>query len=317
MRTPSQTASRGLLADLPVLLVAVVWGSSYLAAKHLATGPTVVAMLVVRFGLALPLFGLVAWRGLRALSRAEWLGGAVLGVILAAILLLETFGVVHTSATNAGLIISLTMVLTPLGESLLARTAPPRAFLAAAGLSVLGVGLLTQGAGLSAPSIGDLLVLGAALVRTAHVLAMSRARTVRRTDSLALTWVQLATATLVFALVAPFAGPSPWSLAASYGPAQWADLLYLTVFCTVLAFLVQMWAVRATSPSRVSLLLGTEPLWAAVCGIAIGGDHLVPLALLGGLLVLAGTELGRRAIQPAPAVTPASDTTPAPDPVQA
>ncbi|MDH6112372.1 drug/metabolite transporter (DMT)-like permease [Kitasatospora sp. MAP12-15] len=311
MRTPSQAAApRGIVTDLPVLLVAVVWGSSYLAVKHLATPQSVVAMLVLRFGLVLPVLGLFARRGLRGLGRAEWLGGALLGGILGSIFLLESYGVVHTTATNAGLIISLTMVFTPLAESLVGRAdgrVPlPRAFVVAAGLSVLGVGLLTQGAGLHAPSVGDLLVFGAAVVRTAHVLAMSRARALKDTDSLALTWVQLAAAAVVFALVSPFAGSSPWSLAASYGPGQWADLLYLAVFCTLVAFLVQMWAVRATSPSRVSLLLGTEPLWAAVVGIVLGGDRLVPLAFCGGLLVLAGTEWGRRVLVPgAPEPLPA------------
>lgn len=57
----------------------------------------------------------------------------------------------------------------------------------------------------------------------------------------------------------------------------------------------QMWAVRKTSPSRVSLLLGTEPLWAAAAGIAIGGERLGTLGLLGALLVLVGTTWGRRA----------------------
>lgn len=297
MRTPSQAAPRGIVADLPVLLVAVVWGSSYLAVKHLATPHAVVAMLL-RFALVLPVLGVFARRGLLGLTRGEWVGGGLLGGILGAIFLLETYGVVHTSATNAGLIISLTMVLTPLAESVVARSPLPRAFVAAAGLSVVGVALLTEGGGLRAPSAGDLLMLASAVVRTVHVLAMSRARALRGTDSLALTWVQLATASLVFALAAPFAGPSPWSLAASYGPGQWADLGYLALFCTLFAFLVQMWAVLATSPSRVSLLLGTEPLWAAVVGIALGGDRLVPLALLGGLLVLAGTEWGRRAVLP-------------------
>ncbi len=56
----------------------------------------------------------------------------------------------------------------------------------------------------------------------------------------------------------------------------------------------QMWSVRRTSPSRVSLLLGTEPLWAAAVGIALGGERLGVLGLLGAVLVLAGTAWGRR-----------------------
>ncbi|MFE3501225.1 DMT family transporter [Kitasatospora sp. NPDC059160] len=299
----SSFSSSSVLRDLPVLLVAVVWGSSFLAVQRVADPETVVAMLVLRFGLVLPLLGLVAWRSLRKLSRAEWLGGATLGLVLSGIFLLETYGAVHTSATNAGLIISLAMVLTPLGESALARTAPPRAFLAAAGLAVLGVALLTGDGGLRPPTLGDLLVLGAALVRSAYVLATARARAVRHTDMLAVTWVQLASATTVFAVVALSVGPAPWTIARSYGAGQWAWLLHLSLFCTLFAFFVQMWAVRATSPSRVSLLLGTEPLWAAVFGLTVAGNRMGPLALLGAALVLIATEWGRRT---APAPLPAA-----------
>ncbi|MFE9424570.1 DMT family transporter [Kitasatospora sp. NPDC006697] len=300
MRNPSQAAApRGLVTDLPLLLVAVVWGSSFLAVKHLATAQTVLPTLVLRFVLVLPLLGAVVHGRLRGLSRTEWVGGALLGGILGGIFLLETFGAVHTSATNAGLIISLNMLLTPLGESALSRTRPSRRFLLAAGASLLGVALLTQGSGLRAPSFGDLLMLGAAIVRTVHVLVMGRTKALRGTDSGALTWVQLASAGVVFALVSPFTGaPAPWRLAAGYGALQWTLLLYLALFCTLLAFAVQMWAVRATSPSRVSLLLGTEPLWAAVLGIALGGDRLTAGVVAGALLVLVGTEAGRRACEP-------------------
>lgn len=289
MRPTPQT-----VRDLPVLGVAVVWGSSFLVVKHLAGPDTVVAMLVLRFGLVLPLLGPAVRRALRGLTAREWRGGVLLGVVLAGIFLLETYGAVHTSATNAGLIISLTMVFTPLAESALRRTPPSGTFLAAAGLSVAGVVLLTSRGGLQAPTVGDALVLGAAVVRTVNVLAMSRSRAVAGTDTLALTWVQLATATAVFAVVAPFAGPSPLALAASFGPAQWGLLLYLSLLCTLFAFFVQMWAVRTTSPSRVSLLLGTEPLWAAVFGVTLAGDRLGVAGMLGALCVLAGTEWGRR-----------------------
>ncbi|MFD3946760.1 DMT family transporter [Streptomyces sp. NPDC058579] len=288
---------RAWLTDLPVLLVAVVWGASYLAAKGITTTHTVVAVLVLRFAVVLPALAVAGWRGLRALRADQWRGAGLLGLILSGIFLLETYGVVHTSATNAGLIISLTMILTPLAEAAVTRTRPPRAFLGAAGLSVAGVLLLTQGAGFTAPSLGDLLMLLAALARTVHVMAMARLKAVQDADSFSLTTVQLGSAVAVFALLAtlPGTGASPWSVALDFGPREWAGLLFLSVFCTLFAFFVQMWAVRRTSPSRVSLLLGTEPLWAAAAGIAIAGDRPGVLGLAGAILVLAGTTWGRRA----------------------
>ncbi|MFD3935967.1 DMT family transporter [Streptomyces sp. NPDC058611] len=284
-------------ADLPVLAVAVVWGGSYLAAKGITTAHTVIAVLVLRFALVLPVLVLAGRRRLRALTPAQLRGAGLLGLVLGGIFLLETYGVVHTSATNAGLIISLTMIFTPLAEAAVRRVRPSAAFLGAAAVSVTGVVLLTQGAGFTGPGLGDLLILGAALARTLHVLLMARVKAVQDADSLSLTTVQLGGAVLVFALLAalPGTGATPWAAAADFGAAEWAGLVFLSVFCTLFAFFVQMWAVRRTSPSRVSLLLGTEPLWAAAAGIAIGGEHLGPLGFAGVALVLAGTAWGRRA----------------------
>ncbi|WP_406514985.1 DMT family transporter [Streptomyces sp. NBC_00873] len=288
---------RAWLTDLPVLLVAVVWGASYLAAKGITTTQTVIAVLVLRFVIVLPVLAATGWRRLRVLSAAQWRGAGLLGLVLSGIFLVETYGVVHTSATNAGLIISLTMIFTPLAEAAVTRVRPPRAFLAAAALSVAGVVLLTQGGGFTSPSVGDLLMLVAALARTLHVLLMARIKSVQDADSLSLTTVQLGSAVAVFALLAavPGTGASPWAVASEFGVREWGGLLFLSVFCTLFAFFVQMWSVRRTSPSRVSLLLGTEPLWAAAAGIAIGGERLGVLGVVGAVLVLAGTGWGRRA----------------------
>ncbi|MFF5443964.1 DMT family transporter [Streptomyces sp. NPDC012888] len=284
-------------ADLPVLLVAVVWGGSYLAAKGVTTAHTVIAVLVLRFAVVLPVLVAVGYRRLRALRPRQVAGAGSLGLVLGLIFLLETYGVVHTSATNAGLIISLTMIFTPLAESAVRRSRPSGSFLAAAALSVAGVVLLTQGSGFSAPGTGDLLILGAALARTANVLMTARMKSLDGGDPLALTTVQLGAAVAVFAVLAalPGTGATPWAAAADFGPGEWAGLLFLAVFCTLFAFFVQMWAVRRSSPSRVSLLLGTEPLWAAAAGIAIGGERIGSVGLAGAALVLAGTAWGRRA----------------------
>jgi drug/metabolite transporter (DMT)-like permease len=286
---------RAWLTDLPLLLVAAVWGASYLAAKDITTARTVIAVLVLRFGVVLPVLAVAGRRSLRRLTAAQWRGAGVLGLILSGIFLLETYGVVHTSATNAGLIISLTMIFTPLAEAAVTRVRPSRTFLAAAGLSVLGVVLLTQSAGFTRPSSGDLLMLLAALARTVHVLAMSRIRSVQGADALSLTTVQLGAAVAVFAVLSAGADTTPWRAAGDFAAREWAGLLFLSAFCTLFAFFVQMWAVRRTSPSRVSLLLGTEPLWAAAAGIALGGERLGAVGLLGAALVLAGTAWGRRA----------------------
>ena len=78
----------------------------------------------------------------------------------------------------------------------------------------------------------------------------------------------------------------------NYNANDWSGILYLSLICTVFAFLAQTWAIRRTSPSRASLLLGTEPVWAVLVAIIIGGESLTALGVIGGLLILSGTYFG-------------------------
>jgi drug/metabolite transporter (DMT)-like permease len=128
--------------DLLLLLVAMCWGSTYLVAKELVSVETVLALLVLRMLLAAGLMAAIMGVRRKRLTRDELSVGIPIGLLLGAVFALETFGIAHTSATNAGLIISLTMVFTPLLESIVSRRRLPGLFFVAAGLAVAGVVLL-------------------------------------------------------------------------------------------------------------------------------------------------------------------------------
>jgi drug/metabolite transporter (DMT)-like permease len=224
-------------------------------------------------------------------GRVELRAGIVLGCTQAAVLTLETFGVAHTSATNAGLIISLTVVITPVLSNAWSRTWLPGSFFGAAALAVLGVGLLVSGHGFSAPNWGDALMLAAAVVRAVHVTLIGELTGSRQIDTLVLTTVQTVVGAVLLGAVAL---PELTRHAGALSAGSWARLAYLALVCSVFAFVVQTWAVRRTSPSRASLLMGTEPVWAVAVGIGIGGERLTALAAAGAALIVAATFAGQR-----------------------
>lgn len=123
---------------------------------------------------------------------------------------------------------------------------------------------------------------------------MHRLSAGRRIDSLNLTFVQMATCGLVFLIMSGLWGAPVADYAARMNGSAVLQMAYLVIVCTVFPFFIQMWAVRRTSPTRVSLLLGTEPVWAAVIGVTLAGDVLGPVGILGVVLVLAGTIWGQR-----------------------
>ena len=209
--------------DLALLGVAVVWGSSYLAAKDVATSDTVFGFLAVRFALAA--IGLVVLLGLRLrrINRAEVVLGAVFGTILGVIFTLETFGLTMTSASNAGLIIALTIVMTPLLQQWIQRTRLPAPFSAATVVAVLGVGLLTQSGGFSTPGLGDLLMLLAAAARACHVVVMAQLSRGRRLDAGRLTLVQICVCLAVFTTAASISGRNAVDRRSPVVPRRLAD----------------------------------------------------------------------------------------------
>lgn len=277
--------------DLVLLLVAFFWGSSYLAAKVLTEHTPVLSVLGLRF--AVTSIGMViVWLFRRdRFQKPEWLLGSILGASQAFILFCETAGVSKTTATNAGLIISLTIVMTPILESIASKNWLPRGFFIAAVVAVVGVALLVSGEGFSAPGLGDWLMLLAALIRSIHVTAMGHVTRGRTYSTVNMTLVQSLTCGIIFSALSY---KEMTEAISNFAPAQWYGLLYLSLLCGLFSFLANLWAIRRTSASRAGLLLSTEPIWAVVVGITVGGESLAALGVIGAILILASTFWGQR-----------------------
>ncbi|GKT18436.1 DMT family transporter [Acidovorax sp. SUPP2522] len=272
-------------ADLVLLLVAVVWGTSYGVAKGALAFYPVLGFLAVRFLLTA---ALLAPACLRA-TRAQWQGalraGLPLGALLMAIFVCETYGVAHTQASQAAFLISLCVVFTPFAEWWMLGRRPAGAVFGFAAVSLLGAALLAGGGLQIRWGLGDGLMLAAAALRAVTVCATSRlTRRHAQAPMLLLTAVQSAVVGLGCLVVAV---SLPGGLPAL--PAEgafWAASLYLVLGCTVFAFIAQNWALKHTAPSRVGLLMGTEPAWGALFAVLWLEESLGPVQWLGGALIV-------------------------------
>ncbi|MDV2887622.1 DMT family transporter, partial [Alkalihalophilus pseudofirmus] len=73
----------------------------------------------------------------------------------------------------------------------------------------------------------------------------------------------------------------------------WSLTFYLAVFGTLLAFYIQLVMIRKTSPTRVGLLMGTEPIFATLFAIMLGDEKLSIQGWIGGFLIVIATYYGR------------------------
>lgn len=281
-----------LFSDISVLIVAVFWGGSYTAAKIALQYDDVLVFMFIRFALTAVLMVPITLKGLRADIRNNLKIGIPLGTILFSIFIAETYGIKYTTASNAAVLISLCVVFTPLLDSLITRTPLNWGILAAATACVFGTGVLVNGSDV-AFNFGDQLILVAAGLRALMVTATKKLTAGLTLSSGGLTTVQFGTVA-VLTLLTLLALPGPLEIHVSSEIPYILAILFLVFLCTMFAFYVQTKMVRATSPTRVSMLMGTEPIFGAAFAVMLLNEQMTPAMMVGGGIIVAATYAGIR-----------------------
>lgn len=283
------TYARSAQVDIALIAAAFVWGASYLAAKQLTEAGSLWGMLALRFTAAAAILFLIrAFKPVK-FSRADvWIGSTV-GALLCVVMVAETNGIYLTSATNAGLIISLSIIFTPIIEGWVRKFWLPKNFFLAALGAVIGVGFLVDGNGIQAPNWGDAIMLAAAVLRAAYQVTQGGLTSGRKLTTINLTIFQTLTAGVIF-----FIADVPGTVAATfnYGAKEWLLMAFLVLLCTVYGFFAMMWGIRRTSASRIALLQGTEPVWAVFIAMLFGGETLNWIGALGAALIIGSCYWG-------------------------
>jgi drug/metabolite transporter (DMT)-like permease len=280
-----------LLSDLMLLAVAVVWGTSYGVVKSALVFYPVLGLLALRFGITF-VFLSPALRHLRAADARTLRGVLSAGVLLLGIFLCETFGILMTRAANAAFLISLCVVLTPLVEWLLLKRKPSHVEWMAVALSLLGAWLLAGDGALSF-NPGDALILLAALLRALTVCVTKRVMRDSALPPLSVTAVQSGVVAFGSAAAVWLFAPQQWQAVPTLtGHATfWVYVAYLVLACTLFAFFAQNFAIKRSSPTRVSLLMGSEPAFGALFACLWLGERISPTAWVGGALIVAASIL--------------------------
>jgi drug/metabolite transporter (DMT)-like permease len=275
------------ISDLMLLAVAMVWGTSYGVVKVALAFYPVLGLLALRFGVTFVVL-LPALRSLRHVKASALLGTLGASVLLLGIFLAETFGISLTRASNAAFLISVCVVLTPLVEWVLLHRKPLHVEWIAVGLSLAGAALVSGGVFI--PTAGDALILLAALLRALMVCVTKRVMRDASLAPLAVTAVQAGTVAFGSIIAALLSGRGQWhALPTLSGHGVfWMSIGYLVIACTLFAFFAQNFAVKRSSPTRVSLLMGSEPAFGALFAYVWLGEQLSVWGWIGGgLMVLA------------------------------
>ena len=279
-----------LKADLTLFIIAIIWGSAFVAQRVVGQLGSVYLFNGARYTLA----GLVvlpfAWRVRRLanpphkMPREQYQWMSVAGVLLFIAAALQQAGMLYTTAGNAGFITSLYVVLVPIMLFFGWREKPHWLAIIAVALAVSGAFLLSTG-GRFEVRLGDTLELAGALFWALHVSLLGKFAS--RFESMSFSVGQLLICGILNLVLGIFIERPvfTWSLAGA--------AIYTAVFSLGLCYTLQVWAQRHTPPADAALILGLESVFAVLAGWLLLNETLTGIQMFGCVLIFFAVALSQ------------------------
>jgi len=274
-----------LKADLTLFVVAVIWGTGFVAQRIAGQQDVVYLFNGIRYLLAaLVVLPFVKRRA--SIPHGQWKWMLVAGLVLFVGSALQQAGVVYTTAGNAGFITSLYVVLIPIMLFIFWGEKPRRLAILAVGLAVIGAFLLSTG-GRFVFHTGDALELIGSLFWAVHVIVLGKFAS--RYETMSFSVGQLALCGFlnlgVGIFVERFQSIDNLSLIAA--------IVYTALFSLGLAYTLQIWAQKHTPPTDAALILGLESVFSVISGWIILHEQLVLIQIIGCSLILSAVLLSQ------------------------
>ncbi len=279
--------NRSLTAELGIVLVTMIWGSSFVVVKSAADSIPPATIITLRFGIAAVLLCLFFFRRLKEIKWSHIKWGLLIGLQSFVAYELQTMGVKYTTAGKNAFLTAVYCVIVPFLYWAIKKQKPRAFHLISAFLCMAGVGFLSVQRNFSM-NPGDLLSLACGLFFAIQIVTIGILT--EKNDPILLCITQTA-ATALFALpFALFAEKAPSAM-----PVQSIfPLLYLGVVGTMLTTVLQNVCQKYTEPSKASLIMSLESVFGTLCGILFLHESLTPRSFGGFLLIFLAIMLSER-----------------------
>lgn len=205
----------------------------------------------------------------------------------------------YTTAINSSIIAATNPMVTTLLAVVFLRSRLGAKQVFGIVLSFVGVILTITGADLSVLhsfsfNAGDIWMLAAVAAWAAYsVFSKSRGKGIQ---PIVLTFYSFLVCTI---LLIPFViYERPWEYLFTIPASAHLAVLYMSVFPSVIGYLVQQMAIKEIGPSKASVFVNLVPVFSIILAVLILGEDLEPVKLLTAALIIAGVYICQRDLSP-------------------
>lgn len=271
---------RKYIGELGLAVVAIIWGSGFVASAVSLEHFTPYQILAIRFLIGIILLSIVFFKKLKNIKKSTIIKGAIIGVFLYLAFALQTVGLVYTTPSKNAFITAVNVVIVPFIAFFIFKRKMDKFELFGALLAIVGIGVLSLKLS-GGVNFGDFLTLLCAVAFAFHIIYT--AKFVKNEDPVLLTVVQMAAATVLGFIVVLFKGET--NFVSNFEGVS--AVLYLGIISTTIAFLLQTVAQKYTTETKAAIILSTEAFWGMVFSIIILSEVLTGKMVIGATLILA------------------------------
>lgn len=265
------------LSEVGLFYAALIWGATFFVVKEIITELNPITLLTYRFLLAALCILLIYIKNIKALFK-DFRYGLIIGILLWIIYTPQTVGLKFTTASNSGFITGLFVLFLPLFSYIFSKKTPTLFESFSIVLSIAGLWLLTGG--INNINIGDLLTLVTAIGCAAHIYVVDRF-VKNNKDPIILCFQQ-------FLVVGMISLSINLIFNISFSLINYRTLLttiFLALFPTFSAFLIQLKVQQFINPLKVSLIFALEPVFGGIFAWTLGNEAFVFIKAIGGFMI--------------------------------
>ncbi|MPW26937.1 EamA family transporter [Alkalibaculum sp. M08DMB] len=270
-----------LIGDFGLLMTAFVWGSGFVAVKNALDSLSPMYIMVARFSIATLLMGILFHKKVLEINKSDVKAGIVIGLFLFFAFASQTIGLQYTLAGKQAFLTATNVIMVPFLFWVFSKERPDKFNMIAAILMIVGIGLLTLDLNYGLVlNKGDLLTLLCAFLFACHIISVGYYA--KKHDPIKLTVLQFAVVTIL-SILFMFIFEKPTLVLV---PANGLyEIIFLGLFSTFMAFLIQNIAQKYTTPSHTALILSLEAFFGSILSVIFLGDLFNNSMILGSSII--------------------------------
>lgn len=269
-----------LLADLTLLLVAFLWGTTFVGSKSVLEYFEPMYIIAIRFCLATAFMSLIFFKKLKEIKKSDLISGGMVGIVLFVAFALQLIGLKYTTAGKQAFLAGTYVVMVPFLFWMFYKKRPDiRAFLGAF-VCFLGIGFLTLNGKLSM-GFGDSITLISSVFFAGHI--MINGHFAKKVDVVILSIVQFGMLAILSLISALILEPVPVNVPGT----AWANIIYLGIICSAIAYFLQTVAQKYTISTHASIIMSLESVFGSILAVIILGESFTVKMVVGCIAIFA------------------------------